>query len=211
MFPKCKKCLIRIAIIVGAIVAVLFLLVALTPFNNWISAPLVTRETAKPADAVIVLGGGLEKGCKVGKLVQERLLEGVALMQQGFSQTVVLTGGKVPKQPCYESIEMERYAESKGIPVSQIITEQQSTSTEENARFSKPLLVSKNIKTLLLVTSPFHTHRACGVFRKQGIAVTCIPADPVLGKGNLLDRLKLFKGIVREYGATVYYKLKGYI
>ncbi len=57
------------------------------------------------------------------------------------------------------------------IPASQIILEEQSTSTELNLKNSQPLLNARNItiqQPIAIVTSDFHTLRATAIAKKQG-------------------------------------------
>jgi uncharacterized SAM-binding protein YcdF (DUF218 family) len=209
IFPRPWYVKVIYAIFFACVIVVLLSL--LTPFNSWISQPLITDEKPAAADAVIVLGGGLKRDCTLGKRVSERMLQGISLVQEGRAPTLVITGGRVPKTNCIESVEMKKFAISQGIPESSIITEERSTSTQENATFVKTLLEGSGMITEFVVTSPFHTKRACKIFRKQNITITCIPADPVLGPDDAIERLRLLKAIIREYGATVYYMMKGYI
>lgn len=193
------------------VLAVACVLSATTDFNSWISKPLVTRDSVRAADAVIVLGGGLKKDCTLGKRVSERVLQGVALVKQEKARRLIMSGGKVPHTNCTESNEMKKFAVAQGIPELSILTEEASTSTYENAVLTKALVQEAGVRTFLLTTSPFHTRRACAVFRNQEMAVSCIPAERSLGQDSVSERLRLLKAILREYIATLYYQIQGYI
>ena len=64
-----------------------------------------------------------------------------------------------------------------GIPEQQIILENNSKNTFQNAEFVKPLLKKHHIKNALLVTSPIHMRRALRYFHYFKINVTAAPAD----------------------------------
>lgn len=170
--------------------------------------PLAISEKPKYSDVVIVLGGGLRKDGSVGPIVEQRIQKGVELATVPFAPVVLMSGGPVKSKNFIESVQMAAYAKTLGV-VPPVVTEERSTSTRENALQSKIVVEEHNWTTALLVTSEFHSKRACAVFRKLSFAVTCVAAPEEVS--NVRERLKLTKAIFREYGATIYYKLLGYI
>ncbi|MFA6908743.1 MAG: YdcF family protein [Patescibacteria group bacterium] len=211
MVPK-SKTLKRIGIIASVCVLFIVACVVFTPLNDALTAPLINSETGVPADVIIVLGGGLEKDGSVGEGVYERIDQGVALLDQSLAPYILMSGGPVQNTSWNESEQMSQYAQSLGVPPQNIMRESESTSTEENARYSQEILSQRGWSTVLLVTSPFHTRRACRVFRQKNINITCIAADTTnYPRTSVIERLKMFRTLLREYGATVYYEMKGYI
>lgn len=81
---------------------------------------LVSDEKPVKSNVIIVLSGG-----------EGRLEQGVALFNEGFTPYLPLSNGSVGQ--LYE------WALQLGVPGDSIILENQSTSTLENARFSKKL------------------------------------------------------------------------
>jgi uncharacterized SAM-binding protein YcdF (DUF218 family) len=69
---------------------------------------------------------------------------------------------------------MKRELEGEGVPAGMIWTEDESTSTFENAAFSARILRRQRAGSILLVTEAYHMRRAELSFRKQGLTV--IPA-----------------------------------
>lgn len=196
------------------VVLALFLvyLIIFTPLNAWLTLPLTADEPVRQADGIIVLGGGLRRDGMLGQIGRERVLQGAMLWADEYAPTILMSGGLVQGTTYYEAEEMAAFAAGLGVPYEQVYIEKQSTSTEENARLSKPLIIHAGWESALLVTSAYHTRRACQVFRKQRIPVTCIAADrDIIPRVSPLDRLSEFKNIIREYGATLYYTYKGYI
>ena len=59
--------------------------------------------------------------------------------------------------------------------------ERRSRNTQENADFSKALVMPKDGERWLLVTSAFHMPRSVGLFRKAGFAVEPYPVDWRIG------------------------------
>ncbi|UOQ70553.1 YdcF family protein [Hymenobacter cellulosilyticus] len=65
-----------------------------------------------------------------------------------------------------------------GVPSQDILLEERSRNTRENALYTKQLLAQHpDIKTLVLVTSAFHQRRALGCFAKVGLYPTSFPVD----------------------------------
>ena len=58
------------------------------------------------------------------------------------------------------------HAEYLGIPGKNILIEDKSRTTEEDAKFTKEILQKYKYKSLILVTAPYHSKRAASIFRK---------------------------------------------
>ncbi len=173
--------------------------------------PIRYAEPPKTADVIIVLGGGLKKDGTVGPVVANRIRSGIALERAGYADRVLMSGGPVKSKKFIESVEMASYAQYSGYDGT-VLTEKESTSTRGNAEFSKILMAEHGWNTALLITSPYHERRACRTFRALEMNVTCTPANPALGPSlNLWERVLLLKGVIREYGASVLYWMKGYL
>ena len=68
---------------------------------------------------------------------------------------------------------MKGYLLEQGIPESDIILEDRSTTTLENLQFSKDIIDSfEGRKYTVLVTSNYHVYRALRYCRRYGISVT---------------------------------------
>jgi uncharacterized SAM-binding protein YcdF (DUF218 family) len=61
---------------------------------------------------------------------------------------------------------MQEHALYLGVPKKAILLEDKSTSTEENALFTKQILKRYGYTSLILVTSPYHSKRAFKIFNK---------------------------------------------
>ena len=73
---------------------------------------------------------------------------------------------------------MKNHLVSNGIPAHDIIIENNSRNTKENALFSAEILNRdfKN-KSVLLITSSLHMNRAIFCFEQAGVEVTAFPTD----------------------------------
>jgi uncharacterized SAM-binding protein YcdF (DUF218 family) len=197
-------------LVVVGIVAVI-----LSGTTTWIRdglmGPLVLPDTPTKADVIIVLGAGLRPGNDpVPPQAKQRTLEGIQLWNEHFADHVILSGGFNTRTKKVESIEMAAFAEANGLPSGAIVTEERSRDTYENAKYSLEIMATQGWKTALVVTTPYHTYRACRLFGKQGASVHCIAAPFSLYPVNsFYERLMDTRSVVREYGAIVYNLLKG--
>lgn len=110
----------------------------------------------------------------------DRLLHTVQLYKEGKIKKILVSGGSgnVVGREVYEADELKKVFLYCGVPESDLIIENRSRNTRENALFTKNVLDSLHIKgDLLLITSAFHMHRAEGCFLQAGLYPTPFPVD----------------------------------
>lgn len=152
------------------------------------------RERAAPADALVVLGARVLPGGVPSGALMARVEKAVALYQQGLAPRLLFSGG-VGVNPPSEAQVMRALAVQLGVPHEACLLEEQSHSTEQNARFSAELLRAQGIQRLVVVSDPYHLLRARQYFRLQGFEVATSPA--LLTERNL-DVVDRFYWTVRE-------------
>ena len=120
---------------------------------------------------MIIHGAGLINGEKVSKLLQERLDKAILVYSKDPSPTKLIpSGGKGSDESVSEAEAMKRYLLEQGIPESDIIMEDKSTTTLENLKFSKDIIDSREgRKYTALVTSNYHVYRALRYCRRVGL------------------------------------------
>lgn len=137
---------------------------------------LVARDAPRAADALVVLSGDHEGA---------RVVHAAKLWKEGLVATgpFVTSGGQLYDELVWARV-MSAHAQRLGVPASRIITQDQGTTTQEEAKLTIDLLRARGVKTLLLVTSPYHSGRAARLFRAEaepaGIEVVSCPSadDP---------------------------------
>lgn len=123
-----------------------------------------------------------------------------------------MSGGQAKNRLWPESEIMKKYAVSAGINPENIIKESASRNTYENAVNSLAVMADRGFEDALVVTSPYHSRRACLVFKKLKAEITCVPVEKKFLKSpNFWEKILYFKALAREYGAIVYFKILGYI
>jgi uncharacterized SAM-binding protein YcdF (DUF218 family) len=139
----------------------------------------------KHYDAAIILTGITNKDKSPEDRVYtnkgaDRILQPVRLYKEGFVKKIIISGGSgsLTREETSESEDLKTILVCSGIPQSDILLEEKSRNTHENAVFTKALLKQHpEFKKLLLVTSAFHIRRASGCFKNEGIKADAFSVD----------------------------------
>lgn len=195
---------LRTLVIIIVIFSVAFLF---TPVIELIGAPLAVKDPLKKADAIVVLGGGWENKDQLSKSTMERYKYGMKLFQKGYGKYIIFSGGNLTGEPT-EARQMAEMALSDGFPNEAIIIEDSSESTWQNTLFVKKILVDKQLKSVILVTSPYHSLRARTMFKDKLISVMSAPVpNSEFYTASGADNLRMAKLVFSEYTKLALYKL----
>lgn len=161
-----------------------------------LEAPLVVREPMCPLDAIVVLGAPLWPGDRLSPALAERVDAAAALWRAGGAPIVVATGGRTNNAARSEAAVIGDALRERG--VADVLIEDESRSTAENARYTAALLAPRGVRSVWLVTQPFHGRRAARLFRAAGL-------DPhvwhIAHSIQYADRRRAVIWLVREYAA----------
>lgn len=114
-------------------------------------------------DAIVAISGGDTNA---------RTDDAIRLYKSGWTNTLIFAGAALDKSgPSNASVMRER-AMSAGVPTTDIVIDEQSETTKENAQNTQLILKDNNIKTIILVTSGYHQRRAAIEFAKYNPDVT---------------------------------------
>jgi uncharacterized SAM-binding protein YcdF (DUF218 family) len=134
---------------------------------------LITSDPLQRADAVLVLSGDQARS--------ERLLHAVQLWKAEYASKIVLSA-KLAEWQSDEDYPAWRYAmKLKALPKRFLLVARHDVdSTKEEAQFLLPFVQKHGFKTVIVVTSNFHSRRAKKVFQEQwdgsGVRVLISPA-----------------------------------
>lgn len=154
---------------------------------------LELKDELKPADVIVVLAGERT----------ERVEHGVKLFNEGWARKdrMILAGGPIVWKYSWASL-MKEHAVSLGVPQKAILLEEASRSTEEDALFTKEILGKYGYRSVILVTSPYHSRRAAKIFRKtlgSGVKVISSPAESWLKFDDWWKRRRDRSVVLSEY------------
>lgn len=127
-----------------------------------------SRDEARPADAIVVLGAAQWNGVP-SPLFQRRLDHAIKLYRDGLAPVFIVTGGKLPGDRTTEADAARAYAISKGVPSDAILVEDRSRTTLEQLRIVGLMLRDNGLNSALLVSNRTHMLRSLRMARDQGI------------------------------------------
>ncbi len=155
----------------------------------------------------------------------DRITHALQLYRIGKIKKILITGGQGlnPVNPQSEAELLQRFLEMTGMPPEDIMIEDKSKNTAQNAQFTKEFLDNQGINTdqeFLLITSAFHMYRAKGCFDKSGLSTETFPTDyysydtkydiPALLFPSA-DSLTHWHKLVKEWIGITVYKVVGYM
>ena len=116
-------------------------------------------ELPRRADAIVVLGAAHYNG-RPSPVLKARLDHAAYLFREGFSDTVILTGGRAEGDQISEAEAGARYLESQGtVPADRILAEDDGRTTLESLTNVRDIADEQGIDSLLLVSDPLHSER----------------------------------------------------
>ena len=122
------------------------------------------RQRAVTADAIVVLAGG--KG---------RVEEGVRLYREGKGQWLFFVG----VDPSVRRTDLY-HPRSGDPPAAGVILEKSSRNTLENAIYGRDVIMEKDVRSIVLITSRYHLKRASILLRNalpKDVAIYPYPVD----------------------------------
>ncbi len=93
-----------------------------------------------------------------------------------YADQIIVSGGQGDNEPMTEAQAMRNWLETEGVPGNRILTEDQSTSTYENIKYSKAIMEREGFKTAIIVSNDFHLYRALLMAKDFGITASAASA-----------------------------------
>jgi uncharacterized SAM-binding protein YcdF (DUF218 family) len=185
--------------------------VAYTPLANRLYDRMVPPTRLEHADAVVVLGAGIDSDGVLGDHSLRRALHGIRLHRQGLAPLLVLLGPQHPSGPVEAEVRA-RLARELGTPSSAILVLPPGRTTREEARVVHEVLAARGLRKVLLVTGGPHMLRARLLFERAGLQVVAAPDDEVTGAAARPEgRVALARYLLQEALARGYHVLAGYL
>lgn len=153
----------KISFILGSLLlAILLLFLLRVPILRGIGNHLICEDSLKKADVIFVLSGG----------AFDRGRQAVVLYKKGYAPKIVCTGENIPGDframgyNCMESLITSTYIKKQGVDSSAIELISAGTSTKEEVDLIVKYCKINQIKTVIIVSTKFHTRRIYSSVRK---------------------------------------------
>jgi uncharacterized SAM-binding protein YcdF (DUF218 family) len=134
------------------------------------------KDESRASDAVIVLGARVNYNNYFNPCLVARVEHGAKLVKSGLAKFLIVSGGNDVEDGANEASAMREMALTAGISSEQIILEPKATSTFENLKFSQTILEQRQLKSVIVVTEPYHMPRAAMIARKLNLEFSSSPA-----------------------------------
>ena len=183
------------------------------PLVYWLEGPRPALEALRPHyDVAIVLSSGTRT---------ERVLAGISLVRRGIADKLLIVGGSgdLFDRRSSEASVLRRFALAFGLSNEQVLTEEISRNTYENALKATEIIRTGQYRDLLLITTALHMYRAAAAFHKQGLFPDLYPVG-FQRRGESIHLFDFFPSavtltttthVIHELIGVVLYRLQGYI
>lgn len=137
-------------------------------------------EKIPKVDCIMVLGAGLQEDGTPSLVLRDRLDRGVELYKRGVSDRMLMTGDHGRSE--YNEVNaMKQYAVKAGVPAECIFMDHAGFSTYESMYRARDVF---EVKSLAIVTQPYHTYRAVFVAQKLGLTAYGTPSKATSYRGS---------------------------
>jgi uncharacterized SAM-binding protein YcdF (DUF218 family) len=186
----------------------------MTPFTQrWIRVDALPGDTL---DAIISLSAGVKTDSALNVVAADRLLTALELMRQGHARRLI-TSRQVEKGargPISSDADQRRLITLGSLAQSWTIVDSVHSTRDEAVRIAE-LLIPTGARSIILVTSPMHTRRACAAFEAVGFRVYCqasrerdFATNPPYANR---DRLAAVRAYGYEVMGMIKYRMKGWL
>ena len=188
----------------------LALLLILIAYPSWVAYRVwdqTRQDENHSADAIVVLGAAQYDG-EPSPVFRARLNHGAYLYDEGFSETIIVTGGKAEGDRFSEAEAGARYlSETQGVPAERILLEDVGSTTAESLEEVRDIAAEQDIHSVLLVSDPMHSERIKMIAGDLGFEETYASWAGY----EALDRSRKtkVKELVREVVSIINYQLFG--
>ena len=129
-----------------------------------------SREEARPADVILVLGAAEYHG-RPSPVLRARLDHALALYRRGIATRIMTTGGAGGDPVFTESTVGRSYLISQGVPSEAIIVETEGESTVHSVALAGEILRRMGLGSVVVVSDGYHIYRVKRMLESDGLRV----------------------------------------
>jgi uncharacterized SAM-binding protein YcdF (DUF218 family) len=145
-----------------------------------------TRHDTTRVQAIVVLGSAEYNGVPSPDLAA-RLAHALVLYRRGQAPIIVVTGGKEPGDAYTEAEASAIWLAARGVPQSAILREVEGRDTWESLDATADFLHQRGIKSVVLVSDPYHEERVELIADEVGLSphLSATTTSPIRGMAVL--------------------------
>ena len=178
-------------IIIIMIILIMFLIIGLFTINFIVISKtkdsIISREDAakKEVDCILILGAGVW-GKSPSPMLEDRLLEGISLYNEGKCKKILMSGDH--SRADYDEVNvMKKFAMDRGVSSSDIFMDHAGLSTYDSIYRAKEIF---DVKKLIIVTQEYHLYRALYIAKELGLEVYGVKSNPREYAGQSMRNLR---------------------
>lgn len=170
--------------------------------KNSVKSSIISADEAVKlnADCILVLGAGVRADGRPSPMLEDRLLQGIALYKMGASNKLLMSGDNTRKG--YDEVNtMKQYALDKGIASEDIFMDHAGISTYDSIYRAKEIFQADNV---IIVTQQYHLYRALYISESLGINAYGVSADPRIYVGQELRELREIMARAKDFVKCIF-------
>lgn len=207
LLPRLRRIFVRFCVAFTIVI----LIAQFSPLTPWYAGKLAEGWPTPSHGVLIVLTADEQSDGIIGTVSYWRAVYAVRAWNSGHFSAVVISGGYMDGNKISLAASVGRFLVAYGVPANKIFLEDRSTSTRENALFTKQMVASWPGQKVLL-TSEFHMFRARRTFEAVGLHVIPYPFPHALKQwNNPVNHLPVAFGLAYETAKTVRYWTLGWV
>jgi uncharacterized SAM-binding protein YcdF (DUF218 family) len=129
-----------------------------------------TRDEARPADVIIVLGAAEYRG-RPSPVLRARLDHALVLWHQGLAPRILTTGGAGGDPIFTEGGVGRSYLVSRGVPSESIVVELEGETTVHSVAAAGEILRRMGLQSAIVVSDGYHIYRVKKMLQANGLTV----------------------------------------
>lgn len=193
-------------VVTGIIFCLFLIILFFTNFYKLILKPLDIGQAVDPAygDVILVLGGGLRSGGKIGFSTGERLDLAAWLYRSRKRPIIVSDGSLYERSPAIQW--MKHYLMDRGIDGSKIIFEGRGQTTFESCVNSMKIIRDRDYSQVIVCTSPYHQKRTHMILTHLGLdnfKMARMMQSEIYQARTLKQRFRNLRLVSRDYVALL--------
>jgi len=135
-----------------------------------------TRDEARPADVIIVMGAAEYRG-HPSPVLKLRLDHAVTLYQKHLAPYIMTTGGPGGDPSFTEGGVGRSYLIDRGVPAESIIVEDQGDTTAYSLSAASEILRRMGLRSCIIVSDGYHVFRVKRIMQQKGFAAYGSPRE----------------------------------
>lgn len=135
-----------------------------------------TRDEARPADVIIVMGAAEYRG-HPSPVLKLRLDHAVTLYQKRLAPLIMTTGGPGGDPSFTEGGVGRSYLLDRGVPAESIIVEAQGESTAYSLSAAGEILRRMGLRSCIIVSDGYHMFRVKRILQQMGFSAYGSPRE----------------------------------